>query len=379
VHRRFVPAWFFPKTLLVERESANRHFGPGRLLPGHDHFSTVKPPSADHPAHRLLVEFSDGQFKEAVARRQELDKPVTKSSAVVRITPQNLKDFANSNFEAHRLIVDGADLALAPRAEIKANEIELTNGAKITGSQFHIVVGRLSGGSVTADGPAGQRGKPGGDGGRILVIGRQIDETTFSARGGRGGSGIRPGAPGLPGGRGGEVVVILSGTLDSRPDVSGGVGGEVSGPNGPEGDGKVHSVAESRADLMLTSASTDGPEPTINALMRAPAEFTTQVRFASSGSPELSDEGRRQLDQLVELLKKDADSWIVFTPTSGPNNQNAFELNQQQAEHVFDYLTGRGVDKNRITAMHSASMTSPRSFMGSAWIARIPSLINPYQ
>ncbi len=66
---RFIlgPTWLPNRGYVVEPSSAGRYFGPAQLLPDTDHSTAVKPPNLEHPAHRLLVQFSlqlDRDFKD---------------------------------------------------------------------------------------------------------------------------------------------------------------------------------------------------------------------------------------------------------------------------------------------------------------------------
>ena len=50
--------WLIPnRGPVVSRRSAGRYFSAPTPIPGHDHFSIVKPTSTDHPAHVLLLDF----------------------------------------------------------------------------------------------------------------------------------------------------------------------------------------------------------------------------------------------------------------------------------------------------------------------------------
>jgi hypothetical protein len=317
VHRRWVPAWFFPKTLLVPRESANRHFGPGRLLEGNDHFGAVKPPSITHPAHRLLVEFHGSKFTSAVERRLANERVVS-SDRVETVTSSTVATYANrSEITADRLVIDAVDLQVRPHTVIKANEIAFTNGGRILGSAIQIAAVRILGGSLVADGSPGKPGRPGSDGGLIYVVSRTIRGTTISARGGAGGRGLEPGGQGFPGGRGGNVMIAARGNLDPPPDVSGGTGGEVSGAAGPDGKHNVFELADARTRSTLSSSLALGPEQALAALLPPPAEAGTPIPLVATNTNQLSDDGRRQLDQLAKYLMSNPELGITVTPTAG--------------------------------------------------------------
>ena len=77
VHR-----WYLPdKRIVVPEESASRYFGAPQYLAGTDHFTSVKPTSEEHPAHKLLISFyskmeadyprSDEQSVQELAREQD--------------------------------------------------------------------------------------------------------------------------------------------------------------------------------------------------------------------------------------------------------------------------------------------------------------------
>jgi hypothetical protein len=58
----WLPAWlrqWLPNLghRVVPREAANVYFGAGKLIPRTDHFSVVKPRTANHPVHSMLVQF----------------------------------------------------------------------------------------------------------------------------------------------------------------------------------------------------------------------------------------------------------------------------------------------------------------------------------
>jgi len=55
--------WFPPLRPIVEHWSASRYFGRGRVLPGTNHSTIVKPNALNHPSHGFLVDFFLEKFK----------------------------------------------------------------------------------------------------------------------------------------------------------------------------------------------------------------------------------------------------------------------------------------------------------------------------
>lgn len=69
VENHFVAHWkwcpIFSRTILVDEESGARYFGSVTVLPGTDHFTSVKPCDAEHPAYTFLLDFYLNEFQTA--------------------------------------------------------------------------------------------------------------------------------------------------------------------------------------------------------------------------------------------------------------------------------------------------------------------------
>lgn len=80
----FVINCFFCLSKVVEVSSAARYFPNPRMLWNTDHFSSVKPDSSSHPAHKLLVEFYRDHFLTKTTQH-DVSPPI---GAVVKIRTQ---------------------------------------------------------------------------------------------------------------------------------------------------------------------------------------------------------------------------------------------------------------------------------------------------
>ena len=82
------------------------------------------------------------------------------------------------------------------------------------------------------------------------------------------------------------------------------------------------------------------------------AVYETDAIEFTSGSIELNAKSKGTLDQLAQLLKKNADSKIALaahTDSDGDDSKN-LELSQKRAETCAVYLVSKGVKADRIAA-----------------------------
>ncbi len=157
-----------------------------------------------------------------------------------------------------------------------ANEVALSDGAAILGSQIVVFSEKLSGGTLDVSGRGDRT-----DAGSIYVATNHVDGTNFKAVGGRGGRGSAgaagkrgrngdcsgfggyransrggngaPGGRGRPGGTGGKVEVVYGMSIEiGHHDVRGGQGGPGApgGSPGRGGAGCTGLVRSSRDDMI---------------------------------------------------------------------------------------------------------------------------------
>jgi hypothetical protein len=81
-HRKWLP----DRSVVVPKESAGRYFDAPKLLPGTNHFTSVKPTSRKHPTYELLADFFEQHFGTSSA--QSLQNYPSKLSFVFERNPQ---------------------------------------------------------------------------------------------------------------------------------------------------------------------------------------------------------------------------------------------------------------------------------------------------
>jgi outer membrane protein OmpA-like peptidoglycan-associated protein len=72
------------------------------------------------------------------------------------------------------------------------------------------------------------------------------------------------------------------------------------------------------------------------------------VMFAS-GSSDLSDEGRRYLDELANVFSGEGFEDVRFTVTGRGTGRNRDDQGRARAQAVADYLASRGIASSRMT------------------------------
>jgi pimeloyl-ACP methyl ester carboxylesterase len=140
IYRSRIPAWIRwilpPRIKVVTTLSAGQYFGAVKILPGTNHFTTVKPDSVNHPSHEFLVDFTIG-FRAAsdkVASLLTVREPAG-TSAVTTISndragrrSENWPTERDSKLPSHEFFAEGGFESLSKIAVVGCVTVEDLKG-----------------------------------------------------------------------------------------------------------------------------------------------------------------------------------------------------------------------------------------------------------
>lgn len=147
------------------------------------------------------------------------DYKITQSERSLLIDANNIH-LEWPHVEANEIIIDGQQVDVPRNAMLVANNIKLSGGSSLHGTEFSIITSKISGGLIDVSGDNGAHGRlevngrtspeTGQEGGSLWLLAAIVDSTLIRANGGTGGNGLngRDGTPGRPGadGRNGDCA-----------------------------------------------------------------------------------------------------------------------------------------------------------------------------